>query len=104
MRNEVRVRFRKSKTEENEMVLKEEPMRAEELVKYPQYVVGNLAVDASVLRSILMRRMGAELETLGVVRVTYDPAGSVSLYFATGKGLNEKILRIEEMVKPYVQK
>jgi len=86
------------------MVLKEDPMRAEELMKYPQYVIRNPAVDASVLRSILMRTMGAKLEALGVFKVTYDPAGAVSLYFTTADGLDEKISQIEEMVKPYVQK
>jgi len=86
------------------MVLKEDPMQAEELMKYPQYVIRNLAVDAGALRNILMRTRGNELEALGVLRVTYDPAGYVSLYFATGEGLNEKIPQIDEMVKPYVQK
>jgi hypothetical protein len=86
------------------MVLKEDPMRAEELVKYPHYVVGNLAVDAGALRNILMRTKGNELEALGVVRVTYDPAGAVSLYFTTADGLDKKIPQIEEMVKPYIQK
>jgi len=86
------------------MVLKEDPMRVEELMKYPHYVVRNLAVDAGALRNILMRTKDKELEALGVVRVTYDPAGAVSLYFTAADGLDEKIPQIEEMVKPYVQK
>jgi hypothetical protein len=98
------VRFKKSKTEEKEMVLKEDSMRAEELMKYPHYVVGDLAVDPGALRNILIRIWGDELEALGVFKVTYDPAGAVSLYFTTADGLDEKISQIEEMVKPYVQK
>jgi len=77
---------------------------AGELARHPQYTITPPeGVDACSLRSFLERTKEKELDVIGVFRLVYDPAGSMSVYFATDAGMNEKIAKIDEMVKSYVE-